>query len=165
MRLKMKDVNTMQTRDLAARNKRNGEQGFTLMETAIALVVMMVVGLGAASLFFFAVKTNSRGRDRELSMAVAQQQMEILRNAKFGNLDATVTSFGGANKTVTSGARQYNVVTTITDTVAGDGTQKTVTVQVTPRGATGAAAVTQVFGGVTLVTQRATSSLGPYLGP
>jgi Tfp pilus assembly protein PilV len=165
MRLKMKDVNTMQTRDLAASNKKYGEQGFTLIETAIALVVMMVVGLGAASLFFFAVKANSRGRDRELSMAVAQQQMEILRNSKFDNLDATVTTFGGANRTVITGGRQYNLVTTITDTVAGDDTQKTVKVQVTPRGATGAAAVTQVFGGVVLVTLRSTSSLGPYRGP
>jgi Tfp pilus assembly protein PilV len=161
----MKHVNTMQTHGLASRNKRNGEQGFTLMETAIALVLMMVVGLGAASLFFYGVKANSRGRDRELSMALAQQQMERLRNAKFDNLDATVTAFGGANQNVASGGRQYNVVTTITNTVAGDDTQKTVKVQVTPRGATGAAAVTQVFGGVVLVTQRSTSSLGPYRGP
>jgi Tfp pilus assembly protein PilV len=161
----MKDFNTMETRDLGARKERNGEQGFTLIETAIALVVMMVVGLGAASLFFYAVKANSRGRDRELSMAVAQQQMEILRNSEFKNLDATVIAFGGANRTVTSGGRQYNLVTTITDTVAGDDTQKTVKVQVTPKGATGAAAVTQVFGGVTLITQRSTSSLGPYRGP
>jgi Tfp pilus assembly protein PilV len=148
----------------ASGDKQTGQLGFTLMETAIALVVMMVVGLGAASLFFYAVGANSNARDRELSMAVAQQQMEILRNAKFENLDATVSAFGGANKTVTSADLPYTVVTSITNTVAGDATKKTITVQVTPKGATGVAAITRVFGGVTLVTQRSTKEMGPNRG-
>lgn len=146
-------------------NRSNIEAGFTLLETTIALVVMMVVGLGAASLFFYAVGANTTARDRELSMAVAQQQMERLRNAEFADLDATVTSTGGANKTVTSGNRQYTVVTTVTNTVTGDSTKKTVIVQVRPRGSTALAGVTRVFGGVTLVTSRSTDAVGPYLVP
>lgn len=150
----------------SAKNGRDGQQGFTLIETAVSMVVMMIVGLGAASLFVFALGTNNSARDRELSMAVAQQQMERLRNTTFTNLDATVTSTGGANKTVTSGDRSYSVVTTIADTVAGNATQKTITVQVTPVSANtnGLTAIQRVFGGVTLVTQRSTSLLGPNRG-
>jgi Tfp pilus assembly protein PilV len=151
----------MKRTDIRAR----GQAGFTLLETTIALVVMMVVGLGAASLFFYAVGANTTARDRELSMAVAQQQMERLRNAEFADLDATVTSTGGANKTVTSGNRQYTVVTTVTNTVTGDSTKKTVMVQVRPQGSTALAGVTRVFGGVTLVTNRSTDGVGPYLVP
>ena len=150
-----------------ARENQEGQQGFTLIETAIALVVMMIVGLGAASLFAYALGANSSARDRELSMAVAQQQMELLRNTAFANIDAQVTATGGANKTVTSAGRRYSVVTTVADTVAGDSTKKTITVQVTPGGSNtgGLSATQQIFGGVTLVTQRATNLLGPNRGP
>ena len=145
--------------------KSDGNRGFTMLETSIALVVMMVVGLGAASLFFYAMGANTTARDRELSMAVAQQQMERLRNAEFSALDSTVTATGGASKTVTSGGRQYTVATTIANTISGNATNKTITVQVTPRGTTALTGVQRVFGGVTLITTRSTDSLGQYLGP
>ncbi|HWN09612.1 MAG TPA: prepilin-type N-terminal cleavage/methylation domain-containing protein [Pyrinomonadaceae bacterium] len=143
-----------------------GQQGFTLIETAVSMVVMMIVGLGAASLFVFALGTNNSARDRELSMAVAQQQMERLRSAKFADLATTLTATGGANKIVASGDRSYSVVTTIADTVAGNATQKTITVQVTPVTANtnGLTAIQRVFGGVTLVTRRSTVLLGPNRG-
>lgn len=161
-------ADTMEKNNKAiAKHGRDGQQGFTLIETSVALVVMMIVGLGAASLFVFALGTNTRARDRELSMAVAQQQMERLRNTRFANLDATLAATGGANKTVTSADRSYSVVTTIADTVAGDSTQKTITIQVTPRGGVnnaGLTAVQRIFGGVTLITQRSTSVLGPNRG-
>lgn len=145
--------------------RTSGEDGFTLIETSIALVVMMVVGLGAASLFFYAIGANSTSRDRELSMAVAQQQMERLRNTEFLDLEATVTALGGANKTELSGDRNYEVATTIVETFAGNASQKTITVQVTPAGDTVLGGITRVFGGVTLVTVRSSTGVGPYLGP
>ena len=147
-----------------AKHRWEGQHGFTLIETSISLVVMMVVALGAASLFVFALGTNTTGRDRELSMAVAQQQMERLRNAKFVDLDATLTATGGANKTVPSGGRSYIVVTTIVNTISGNAAQKTITIKVTPKGTntSGLSAVQSVFGGVTLVTLRSTTVKGPY---
>lgn len=148
-----------------AMRKSEREDGFTLIETSIALVVMMVVGLGAASLFFYALGANSTARDRELSMAVAQQQMERLRNTQFSSLEATVTAIGGANKTEVSAGRSYDVSTTIAQTFAGNATQKTITVQVTPRGDTVLTGITRVFGGVTLVTVRSSNGVGPNLGP
>ena len=147
------------------RRRTRGEDGFTLIETSIALVVMMVVGLGAASLFFYAIGANSTSRDRELSMAVAQQQMERLRNTEFLDLEATVTAIGGANKTEISAGRSYEVATTIVETFAGNASQKTITVQVTPAGNTVLTGITRVFGGVTLVTVRSSTGVGPYVGP
>jgi type II secretory pathway pseudopilin PulG len=143
------------------------ERGFTLIETVIAMVVMMIVGLGAASLFVYAVGHNSDAGNRALSMSVAQQQMEQLRKTAFANLGTRVTEMGGADKTVTSaGGRQYRVVTTIADTVAGDARRKTITVRVAPVGTNtdGLTSVQHVYGGVTIVTERATPALGPNLG-
>ena len=162
----MRENKTMNDQALG-KDRRRKQQGFTLMETAVSLVVMMVVGLGAASLFVFALGTNTKARDRELAMAVAQQQMERLRNAQFADLDATVTATGGATKTVTSAGRSYSVVTTIANSVAGNSTQKTITIEVTPQGGVsnaGLTAVQRVFGGVTLITIRSTNTLGPNRG-
>jgi type II secretory pathway pseudopilin PulG len=146
--------------------RREKQQGFTLIETVIAMVVMMIVGLGAASLFVYAVGHNSDASNRALSMSVAQQQMEQLRKTAFTNLGTRVTEMGGADKTVTSAGRQYRVVTTIADTVAGDARRKTITVRVTPVGTNtdGLTSVQHVYGGVTIVTERATPALGPNLG-
>jgi Tfp pilus assembly protein PilV len=145
--------------------ERRSEEGFTLIETSIALVVMMVVGLGAASLFFYALGANSTARDRELSMAVAQQQMERLRNTEFAQLETTIVALGGGLKTEVSAGRQYTVSTTIANTFAGNSSQKTITVQVTPAGTTALAGVQRVFGGVTLITVRSSNGVGIYVGP
>jgi type II secretory pathway pseudopilin PulG len=145
--------------NLKLKHDDNREQGFTLLETTIALVIMMIVGLGAATLFLFSATNNSNVRDRQLSMAVAQQQLERLRGASFATLGTTVTDTGGADKTVTSAGRSYRVVTTITDTTSS---LKTVTVQASPRGVgTTWATNASNFGGVTIVTQRSISTLGP----
>src|SRR5918992_3782423 len=60
-----------------------GQQGFTLLEAAISLVVLMVIGLGIASLFTYAVSANTRADDRELAMAIAQKRMEWFRTIPF----------------------------------------------------------------------------------
>lgn len=61
----------------------NNAQGFTLIETCIALVVMMVVGLGATSLFFYALRNNTGGSERSQALAIAQQRLEELRTLKY----------------------------------------------------------------------------------
>ncbi len=134
------------------------EAGFSLLETCVALVIMMIVGLAASSMFLYSITNNTSARDRQLSMAVAQQQMERLRNAPFANLNSVVTSTGGTTKTVTSAGRQYQVVTSVA--ANADGSMQTITVQAKllsggPNWASGN------FGGVTLTTQRATNTFGP----
>ena len=134
------------------------QRGFTLIETVISLLILMVVGLGAASLFVVSATNNTGARDRQLSMAVAQQQLERLRGASFANLRATVTNGGGSDKTVTNAGRPYRVVTTIVDTTSS---LKTITVQVTTAAGPGWGGTTTNFGGVTIVTQRAANTFGP----
>ena len=57
----------------------NGERGFTLIETTIASLVMLVGALACSSLFVFSVQNNIGGSERALAMAVAQQQLEKKR--------------------------------------------------------------------------------------
>jgi Tfp pilus assembly protein PilV len=144
-------------------HERSGEAGFSILETAIALVLMAIVGLGAASLFFFAVKNSGSAGDRELAMAVAQHKLEQLRNVDFN--DASLAATAGTSSTLTRAGRKYTVLTAITNSnvVNGLPTTKTVTVLVTPNsdGAAWARNVTSVFGSVTLVWQRTALTLGP----
>ena len=69
--------------DQTKADSRKGEAGFSLMETAIAMVLLAIIGLGIASVFFYAAKNNVSAGDRQLAMAVAQQRMEQLRNLVF----------------------------------------------------------------------------------
>ena len=146
-----------------------GERGFTLIETTIALVIMMIVMLGAASLFAFATLNNSNGADRAQTLAVAQETMETLRRLRFSTVGTdpelnrpsytqTVCrgvpgSSGVCGQTGVAG-RQYNVAITIQDTTP---TVKTITVSVTPVAAHAAWTSNTNWATVTLVTQRAMS--------
>jgi Tfp pilus assembly protein PilV len=156
-------------------NHSREQAGFTLLEAAIAMVILMIIGLGIASLFTYAIQANANADDRELSMAIAQKRMEWLRTIPFttqtrhvaysypsGGLEATSTS--GVSETVTNAGRSYTVVTVISNlsTVpvgnpdAGEPTSKLIQVSVTPLGAATA------FETVTLVTQRSTQVVGMY---
>jgi Tfp pilus assembly protein PilV len=145
------------------RRHREEEAGFSILETAIALVLMAVVGLGAASLFFFAVKDTVSAGDRELAMAVAQQKIEQLRNVDFNN--ASLAATAGTSTALTRAGRSYTVLTTVvtSNVVNGQPTTKTITVRVTPDsdGATWSRNVTSVFGSVSLVWQRTALTIGP----
>jgi hypothetical protein len=134
---------------------------------------MMVIGLGAASLFAYATMANSGAADRDLAMAVAQKRMEWLRTIPFsattrnlayaypnGGLGATA----GVTETEFSSGRTYRIVTVIVNSAvvpvgqpeAGQPTVKTISVTVTPEGAGPA------LGSVTLSSQRTTLVPGNF---
>ncbi|HEX8138395.1 MAG TPA: prepilin-type N-terminal cleavage/methylation domain-containing protein [Pyrinomonadaceae bacterium] len=145
---------------MKARSKRDaGEsgnaQGFTLIETTIALVIMMIVVLGSALLFAFAVRNNNGGHDRAQALAIAQQALETLRNARFtvSTTDPLLqeTPAAPAPLTVWREGRPYAVIAQIQDTTP---TLKTITVTVTPQ----RAGARWSADPVTIVTQRAQSS-------
>jgi Tfp pilus assembly protein PilV len=135
------------------------ERGFTLIETSIAMVVMMVAGLAVSSLFVFSMQNNVGGNERALAMAVAQQQMERLRSVTFE--DASLTA-GTTNSTITSADRNYAIVKTITDEVNADNSSKQlkrITITVTPEGG---AHATWTRTPVTVVSLRSTLAQGNF---
>lgn len=136
------------------RSDKGTEPGFTLIETTIAFVIMMIVVLGSALLFAFAVRNNNGGHDRAQALAIAQQALETLRNARFtvSSTDPLLQATVGAPAplTVLREGRPYAVVAQIQDTTP---TLKTITVTVTPQ----RAGARWSADPVTIVTQRAQS--------
>ncbi len=141
--------------DIAQKVAQKHERGFTLIETASALLVMMIGGLGICAVFAFAIRNNTGSRDRATSIAVAQQQMERYRQVTY--LDPVLTAGAATTTTVESAGRTYTVKTTITDTTAS---LKTVTIEVTPLLSSDPWALQTVKVSV----QRSAFSLGPYAG-
>ena len=138
--------------------RRSGEQGFTLVETTIALVVMMVMALAAASLFVFAIRYNTGANDRALALAVAQQRMERLRRTRFS--DASLST-AASTESFTSAGHPYTIATTICSTSAcgGSAVLKVITVQVTPQATDSQWANTAA----TVISERASPTVGAYL--
>src|SRR5204863_7166935 len=95
------------------------QRGFTLVETTIASLVMMVAALACSSLFVFSMQNNVGGGERALAMAVAQQQLERIRSVTFE--DATLNA-GTVTATVTTANRNYTVSKTVADETNSDGT-------------------------------------------
>lgn len=134
---------------------RRGERGFTLVETAIAMVVMMVAGLAATSLFVYATKFNAGANDRAVAQAIAQKQMESLRKTAY---DALADS----TSTVTSAGRNFTVDVAIcndgTAPCGGSTGLKRISVTVTPANAGSAWARRPVV----LMTLRSATTFGTY---
>ena len=121
--MKIKTPKTQNTKD---------QRGFTLIETTIASVVMMVGALAVSSLFVFSTQNNIGGGERALAMAVAQQQLEQLRSVNFE--DATFTA-ETTTSTVRNGERNYTVQRVVADETNADGSSKQlkrITITVTP---------------------------------
>ncbi len=124
--------------DLAGRSAT--EQGFTLVETTIAMLIMMIAGLGMVSLLVYSIGYNSGGNDRAVAISIAQQQLEQVRSVPFSdstlNVTNSVTTNYGAVATVRDG-RTYRVTKTVTGSnndTSGNPTFKTVTIRVDPTG-------------------------------
>jgi Tfp pilus assembly protein PilV len=141
---------------------RKRERGFTLVETSISMVVMMVAGLAVSSLFVFSMQNNVGGNERALAMAVAQQQLEQLRSVTFE--DATMSA-GTTTSTISNGDHNYSVVKTIANETNPNGSNKQlrkITITVTPLGGShGEWTRTPV----TLVAHRSTLAAGSFLVP
>ena len=147
---------------LAANRKRGDESGFSILEAVIALVLMLVVALGAVSLFSYSVYNNSGGTDRATSLAIAQQRLEMLRSAQFNSVatDPILNAGPPVTSTIVLDGRAFSRTVAIDDNPATQAIDvnvatnlKGITVTVVPR------AIGQgwAFGGggtITLFTQR-----------
>jgi Tfp pilus assembly protein PilV len=140
-------------KDTEGRTRR--ERGFTLIETSIAMVVLMVAGLAATSLFIYSVKYNAGANDRAVAQSLAQRQMESLRKTSYDSLVAST-------QTVASAGRNYTVAVAVcndgTAACGGSTAVKRVTVTVTPA----SAGKGWSLNAVTLITLRSSASTGAY---
>ena len=150
----LKDRPGKRSRDLAltASVRLRGEAGFSLIETTIAMLLMLIVALGSASLFSFSIYNNSGGSDRAVSLAIAQQAMEALRGATFNGTttDARLNAGTTTQNGVIRDGRSFTVTKTVVDTST---TLKTITITVRTQAiVTGWAS--GAGGTITLMSQR-----------
>ena len=111
---------------------KKGQRGFTLIETCIAMVVMMVGALGISSVFVYSIQNNVGGGERALAMAVAQQQLEKIRSVTY---EDTTLEAGTVTATVRSGEQDYTVEKIVTDETNANNSSKNlkkITIRVTP---------------------------------
>jgi len=136
---------------------RRGERGFTLVETSIALLVMLVAGLAISTLLVYAIKYNTGAQDRAVAQSLAQRQMELLRKTSFDDIAAS-------SQTVTSAGRDFTVAVEVcndgTAVCGGSTAVKRVTVTVTPASANAGSGWS--LGSVRLITLRSSTATGTY---
>lgn len=80
----------------AANLKKSIDGGFTLIEVIIAMVILMIVLLGVFVSFTYAVNYNAGNNSRSQALAVLQQEIELLRSAKFTPTITDSNLLGGA---------------------------------------------------------------------
>ncbi len=148
---------------METRTIHKDQQGFTLMETCIALMLIMIISSGVAPLFVYAMKYNSAAAIRAGALAVAQRKLEKLRADSF-------TSCTSSSEIVTvgptTGSQTYTIDTIVTDTSTS---LKNVKIVVTPQGRSTTGGVYSgtdgwMYGQVIIYTERTTLSAGPNLG-
>ena len=93
------------------------QSGFTLLEAVIALLIMLIVALGSASLFSFSIYNNSGGTDRATSLAIAQQALERLRSAQFNSTTTDAVLNGGTTPQtgIVRDGRQFTLTVAVDD--------------------------------------------------
>jgi prepilin-type N-terminal cleavage/methylation domain-containing protein len=138
------------------------QRGFTLVETSIALVLMMIVFVGIAPLFVYATRYNSAAAIRAGALAIAQIKLEQLRATPFLSCASSTETLSVGDPT--SGLQTYTVQMIVVNTTS---TLKDITLVVTPQGPTGGqygGTSGWMYGQVTIYTKRTAITVGPNLG-
>jgi len=138
------------------------DRGFTLIETCIAMVMLMIVVCGVLPLGVYAIKYNSAAAIRAGAVTAAQRKLEQLRASSF-------TSCTSSSEVVTVGpteSQSYTVDVTVTDVTTA---LKSIRITVTPQGRSTSGGVysgneSWMRGQVVVYTKRTTSSIGSNVG-
>ena len=115
--------------------RQPSQRGFTLIETTLGMLILMVAGLGVASLFTYSIRYNSGGNDRALALSIAQQQIEQCRTVPFTDTILNTQTATVVSPDTVSNGRTYRVTKTVTgsnNNASGVPTLKTITIQVQP---------------------------------
>jgi Tfp pilus assembly protein PilV len=83
------------------KRKKKSEQGFTLLETAVASMIILVGLMSTANLFVLAVLNNQASKQTTLATSLAKRKMEYLLSIPLsetalnlgGSVDATTTNY------------------------------------------------------------------------
>ena len=137
-------------------------RGFTLIETCVAMVILMIVVCGVLPLGVYALKYNSAAAIRAGAVTAAQRKLEQLRAGSF-------TSCVSSSEVVTVGptdSQSYTLDVTVTDVTT---TLKSITITVTPQGRSTSGGVYAgndgwLRGQVVIYTKRTTTTTGSNLG-
>jgi prepilin-type N-terminal cleavage/methylation domain-containing protein len=80
------------------------KSGFTLIEVAIAMVVILVALLGVVFTFTYSIMYNMGNNSRSQALAVLQQEVEQMRAAKFTPTitDSILSGHASSSRTVTN---------------------------------------------------------------
>jgi Tfp pilus assembly protein PilV len=143
-------------------HEQQEQRGFTLIETCIAMVMLMVVVCGVLPLGVYSLKYNSAAAVRAGAVTAAQRKQEQLRGGSF-------TSCVSSSEVVTVGpteSQTYTVDVTVTNVTA---TLKSITIVVTPQGRSTSGGVYSgnegwMRGQVVVYTRRTSSTIGSNLG-
>jgi type II secretory pathway pseudopilin PulG len=95
------------------------ESGMSLIETTIAMVVILVGLLAAAEAFTYAILYNAGNASRAQALAILQQETELLRSKKFSPAQTDADLVGGARPIRTIAAPNGGSFT-IEDTIDDD---------------------------------------------
>jgi prepilin-type N-terminal cleavage/methylation domain-containing protein len=102
----------------AQKIKTKSEDGFSLIEVIIAMIILLVALLGVFLTFTYAVNYNAGNNSRSQALSILQQEVELLRSAKFtpGVTDAALTGGEKTAKIITSAdGSRFRVDITVDD--------------------------------------------------
>lgn len=119
-----KSKNYASAPEVACQTGKDG--GFTLIEVIIAMVILMIVLLGVFVSFTYAVNYNAGNNSRAQALSVLQQEIELLRSAKFTPSITDANLLGGAQPArVVSSAdgNRFRVQITVDDDPFAGGVQ------------------------------------------
>jgi len=138
------------------------ERGFTLIETCIAMVVLLIVVCGVLPLGIYALKYNSAAAIRAGALMAAQRKLEQIRADSFNSCisSSEVVTVGPTD------SQTYTVDVTVTDVTT---TLKNIRITVTPQGRSTSGGVYSgnegwMRGQIVIYTKRTTSWTGSNLG-
>lgn len=85
------------------RERRFAERGSSLVEVTIAMVIFLVALLGVFITFTYAVNYNAGNNSRAQALTILQQEVELMRAAKFTS--------GGTDASLAGGVKPKRIVT------------------------------------------------------
>lgn len=89
------------------KGKRPSEQGFTLLETAVASMIILVGLMSTANMFVLAVLNNQASKQTTLATSLAKRKMEYLLSIPLA--DAQLNLGGSVTATTASYSEEYFV--------------------------------------------------------